>query len=143
MPTATLKDTATTTITFDGFQIISRRIEAVNANPISFPENEGTEVIFLGQSRRVFILTKWKLKDDANYPGPGDSAADKRADLENLLFTGGDNEGLFILTFDSEDSVPGSPQTETYTVKYKLLHIRSEAGRITFIEGDLELWESI
>ncbi len=142
MVTATLKDsTPTTTITFYGFKVVARRLEAVNFTPVSYPDDEGTEVIHLLQWVRVFTVT-WQLINDATWPSSGDSAADKRADLESFIKSGGDSEGIFTLTFDSEDSTPASPQVESYNGRVKLLTIRSIAGDNTVvIEGELEFWE--
>ncbi len=142
MVTATLKDsTPTTTIVFDGFRIVSTRREATNFDPFSYPENEGIEIVFEGQFVRVWTIT-FVLKDDATYPASGDSAADKRVALENFYFTGGDNEWLFILTLDAEDSIPGSSQTEVYTGKIKLFTTRSVGGdNVATIEGEFEFWE--
>lgn len=145
MVTATLADLASTTITFNNFKEITRRSTAEDFTPFSFPyddtEGRQSEVIFIGSWFRVFIPI-FILKDDANWPASGKSAADKRADLENLLFNGGDNEWQYTLTFDSEDSTPGSPQTEIIAGKVKNLAIRSISGDNTsHIEGSFEFWE--
>ena len=142
MVTATLSD-GTTTITFHNFREVNRRLEAENFVRFAYPDNEGAEVIFEGQWFRVFRF-RFQLKNDASFPTSGDSAADKRADLETLLLNGGVNEWLFTVTFDSEDSTPGSPQTENYDGKVKLCQMVTKGGENSVvIEGDLEFWESI
>lgn len=141
--TATLSDDGpTTTITFDAFTRIPLELNAKNFHPIAFPENEGREVIFVGQWERVWKID-WELKDDATWPSSGDSAADKRKALVDLLLTGGDDEWLFTLTFNSEDSREGSPVTEVYTGKVKRLSVPSKAGdNVAVIKGNFEFWES-
>ena len=141
MVTATLTD-GTTTITFKKFGDRSERLEAANFNPFAYPDNEGQEVIHEGQWFTVYTLP-YVLQNDASWPGAGDSAADKYAALKTFIKSGGVNEGQFTVTFDSEDSTPSAPQTESYTGKVKLLNKRSPAGITTEIKGDLEFWESI
>jgi hypothetical protein len=140
--TCTLKDsTPTTTITFETFEEIERKIIAEGFFKTALPENGGTLIVFLGQYSRMFTI-QFVLKDDDTWPSSGDSAADKRADLENLILTGGDNLWQFRLTFDSEDSTSGSPQTEYYDGYVKNLNIRSVSGEhVKTIEGDFEFWE--
>jgi hypothetical protein len=143
MVTATLTDDGpTTTITFDGFTVISLRVGAKGFNPIALPYPDGRLVVFVGQWERVWKI-KFYLKNDAGWPGSGDSAADKRKELVTFLMTGGDSEWFYTLTFDSEDSTPGTPVTEIYTGFVKNLMIRSVAGdNVVKIEGDFEFWES-
>jgi hypothetical protein len=142
MGTATLADDGpTTTITFEAFKVIDFSLNAKTFVPITYPENEGREVIFVGQWERYWKVD-FELKDDSTWPASGDSAADKRKELVTLLLTGGDDEWLYTLTFDSEDSRPGSSVTETYTGKVKRLHIRSRAGDdLSVIKGSFEFWE--
>ena len=141
MATATLTD-GTTTITFKKFGDRSERLEATNFNPFAYPDNEGQEVIHEGQWFSVYKLP-FVLQNDASWPSSGDSAADKYAALKSLLKSGGVNEGQFTITFDSEDSTPSTPQTESYTGKIKLLTKFSPAGITVEIKGELEFWESI
>ncbi|MCK5615219.1 hypothetical protein KAR91_75850 [Candidatus Pacearchaeota archaeon] len=137
MPTYTLSD-GTTTITFKAFPEINRRTEAVNSNPISYPDNEGYEVIHVGQWRRVFIIT-WRLQDASPTAG---TAAAKRDALEDLILSGGVNEGLFTLTFDREDSQEGAPVLATYDGKVVLNQQRMLGGdHVSEIEGEFEFWE--
>jgi hypothetical protein len=139
--TSTITD-GTTTITFKKFGDYNERIEAVNFNPFAYPDNEGQEVIHEGQWFNVWQMP-WVLQNDANFPSSGDSAADKYAALKSLIKSGGVNGGQFTITYDSEDSTPTTPQTESYTGKVKLLTKFSPAGKTNEIKGDLEFWESI
>lgn len=143
MVTCTLKDNSpTTTITFKTFKDITRKIVSEAFTPFAYPDNEGTEIIFEGMWFRIFTIL-FVLADDPDFPSSGDSAADKRADLENLILGGGDNEWKFRLTFDSEDSTVGVPQTEYYDGYVKNLTITSVSGEdIKTIEGEFEFWES-
>ncbi len=141
MVTATLSD-GVTTIVFDGFQVVSNRFEAENFNPLSFPENEGIEVIFLGQFFDVYNID-WTLKDDPTWPISGESAAEKKLALKALIRANEINDYLLTLTFDSEDSTTASPNLEVYTGKVKLSKYRSEAGTNTVVlKGDFEFWLS-
>lgn len=138
MVTATLTDEGpTNTITFDGFTVIETRLSAKNFNPIALPDNEGRLVVFVGQWERVWKIT-WYFKDDVS-----DSAADKKKEFLNFVMSGGDSEWFFTLTFDSEDSIPGSSVTEIYTGYIKNVNIRSIAGdNVVKVEGDFEFWEA-
>jgi len=91
---------------------------------------------------RVFTI-RFVLADDVTWPTSGKSASDKRADFEALLFGGGDNLWKFRLTFDSEDSTVGVPQTEYYDGYIKGYSIRSISGKdIKTIKGSFNFWES-
>ena len=143
MVICTLKDSGpTTTITFKSFTKIERKGDFRFWKAFAYPENEGTEIIFEGAYIRFFSI-RFTLANDDTYPSSGKSASDKRADLENLLFTGGDNAWKFRLTFDSEDSTSGSPQTEYYDGYIKNWNIPSISGKdIKTIKGSFDLWES-
>ena len=139
--TATLSD-GTTTITFKKFGDYTERLDAVNFNPFAYPDNEGQEVIHEGQWFSVWKMP-FVLQNDPDWPGSDDSAADKYAALKSLLKSGGVNKGQFTITYDSEDSTPSAPQTESYTGKVKLLTKFSPAGKTNQVKGELEFWESI
>jgi len=141
--TCTLKDSGpTTTITFRSFKDIERKVDARYFSAFAYPENEGSEIIFEGAYMRVFTI-RFVLADDVTWPTSGKSASDKRADFEALLFGGGDNLWKFRLTFDSEDSTVGVPQTEYYDGYIKGYSIRSISGKdIKTIKGSFNFWES-
>jgi len=143
MVTCTLKDSGpTTTITFKSFTHIERKVDGRYFSGFAYPENEGSEVIFEGAYFRVFTI-RFVLADDNTWPSSGKSASDKRADFENLLFTGGDNAWKFRITFDSEDSTVGTPQTEYYDGYIKTYNIPSVSGKaIKRIKGSFTFWES-
>lgn len=143
MVTATLADDGpTTTITFDSFEAIPWRMDAKNFHPIALPENEGQLVIFVGQWLEFWKI-RFQFQDDATWPASGDSAADKRRAFRTFLKTGGDSEWLFTLTFDSEDSTPGSPVTEVHTGFVKNVSFSGIAGdEVAVLKGDFEFWGS-
>lgn len=130
----------TTTITFDSFPEIAHRLEAVNFQPEAYPEDEGVEVLSLVQHLEVYTFD-FQIKDDSSYPSSGDSCSTKYLNLRNLIKTGGDNEELFSVTFDREDSTQAFPLTLTYRGKIKQLKKRSVAGKhVNFIDGSFEFW---
>ena len=91
---------------------------------------------------RVFQI-RFVLADDTTWPSSGKSASDKRADFETLMFGGGDNAWKFRLTFESEDSTSGVPQTENYDGYIKAYTIRSVSGKdIKTIKGSFTFVES-
>lgn len=142
MTECTLKDqTPTTTITFASFKEITDRYDDKYFTVIALPDNETPIIVtLLGWEHMVKI--KFQLVNDEAFPGSGKSAADKWADLVTLVKSGGDSEGLLTLTFDSEDSTPSSPQTESYTGAVKNLSKRTEAGEhVTKIDGQFEFYE--
>lgn len=141
MVTATLTD-GTTTITFKKFGDRSERLEAINFTPFAYPDNEGQEVLFEGQWFRVFQLP-YVLQNDPGWPSSDDSASDKYAALISFVKSGGVNDNQFTVTFDSEDSTPSAPLTESYTGKVKLITKNSPAGITNEIKGNMEFWESI
>ena len=144
MVTATLKDeTPTTTITFDGFHAHNRTLDAKNFSVLPMPEGDPQLVIHILQYMD-FIHIDWELKNDSTGPSSGDSAADKVAELIDFILSGGDSEGFFTLTFDSEDSTPAAPQTETYTGRIRKLFVPSSAGvNVAFIKGNFTFYLSI
>lgn len=130
-------DGPTTTINFQTFEEITEAIVADNFNPIAYPE--GREVVHLLQWFNILTIF-FRLADDASFPSSGDSAADKWADLKDLVLGGGDNDGLFTLIFDSEDSTVATPQTESYQGRIKNLQKTSIAGEKKKILGNFEFW---
>lgn len=141
--TATLSDDGpTTTITFDGFELTPFQLNAKTFVPIAYPENEGQDVIFVGQWEEFWIISFY-FANDASWPGSGDSAADKRKALVSFLKSGGDAEWLFTLTFNSEDSTEATPVTEVHTGKVKNLRFGGKAGDETAVlRGEFEFWTS-
>lgn len=133
-------DIPTTTITFDSFPEIAHRLEAINFQPEAYPEDEGVEV--LSQKQHVEVYTfDFQIKDDSSYPSSGDSCSTKYQNLRDLVKAGGDNEELFSVTFDREDSTQAAPVELTYTGKVKLLKKRSVAGKHrNYIDGSFEFW---
>ena len=141
MPTNTLSDTGTTTITFDSFTEITDRLDAKSFIVIGLPDDETTIIVQLLSWVRLFIV-KFQLINDSDFPGVGDSAADKYADLVDLIKTGGDSEGLLTLKFDREDSTPGDPVISTFYGCVKNVKKRFVAGANTVkIDGSFEFYE--
>lgn len=130
-------DGPTTTINFQTFEEITESIVAENFNPLAYPE--GREVVHLLQWFHTFTIY-FRLRDDATFPSSGDSAADKWAILKELFIGGGDNAGLFTLTFDSEDSTVATPQTESYEGRIRNCRKTTEAGIKQKIDGNFEFW---
>lgn len=132
-----LEDLGTNIINFDSFQEIPRVIIAQTFNPRALPNNEGTIIPFIGQTTK-FLAVKFTMKD---IPA-GDTVTDQRMDLEDLVQGGGDNNYLFMLTFDTEDSTNGS-NTESVTGKVKKLSFPTIAGEsVSIIKGEFEFWEA-
>lgn len=141
MTTFTLKDlTPTKTFTFDALIDYTYHLDNRKLTPIGYPDNEGQEVITLGmwfESYKFFF----QLKDDSNWPSSGESAADKWEDLRTWIKTGGDNEGIFTITFPREDSKSGTPVSYTFDGAVKHLHKKSTGGEdIVTIDGDFEFY---
>lgn len=143
MVTAKLEDDGpTTTINFDGFKAHNRTLDAKNFIAMPMPDGDPQLVIHLLQYMD-FIHIDWEMKNDSTWPSSGDSAADKVADLVDFILSGGDSEGLFTLTFDSEDSTPSSSQTESYTGRIKKYFCPSTAGvNVVIIKGNFQFYRS-
>lgn len=141
MTTLTLKDSGpTTTITFDSFKVIDWRMDAKYFHAQAIPKNQGT-VIVHEEAWLEMLKIDYHLLDDSSYPSSGDSCSDKWLALRDLLKTGGDNDSLFDLTFDLEDSTPDTASTITVTGKVKSMKKRTVAGKNTnHIEGDFEFY---
>ena len=136
--------TPTNTITFDALKSISEDISAENFNPQALPENEGCICVHLLQWFRV-LKVEVQFKNDDTWPGSSDSAADKRIDFQNAILSGGDNNGLWDLTFNTEDSDPnGTEQTQTLTGRVKLLHRTFIGGEhVAKVDMEFEFWVCI
>lgn len=131
----------TNTFIFDALTKIDDRIKAENFNPFAYPENEGTEIIHELQWFRI-LTVEIQFKNDPTWPASGDSAADKRIAFQNAILSGGDNEGLWELTYNTEDSDPdGTEQTETLTGKVNFLHRLFKGGEhVAKVDMDFEFW---
>lgn len=141
MTTCTLKDTATTTITFNSFTEITDRLDSKVFIVVALPDNEPPVLIQLLSWVRMFKVT-FQLLTDETWPSSGESCSDKYANLVNLLKTGGDSEGLLELKFDREDSTPTTPVLESYNGCVKNLQKRVVTGEHTVkIDGDFEFYE--
>jgi len=141
MTTCKIEDSGpTTTITFTSFEEINWRIEAKNFNPLTLPDNEGVVIVFEGQWLEAFTF-QYKIKDDDSYPSSGDSCSEKWDAFRTLLKTGGDNEWLFTLTFDKEESIPSVSSTYSLNGKIRNMTKRFVAGKnVNYIEGEFEFY---
>lgn len=127
----------TTTINFEALTAVNRKIIAQRFNPIALPDNEGVIIPWIVMTVKVLTF-KFIMKD---IPA-GDTVTDQRMDLEDFFQSGGDSKGLFIATFDTEDSTDGS-NTESVTGKMKTLTFNTEAGEsVSIIKGEFEFWEA-
>lgn len=82
------------------------------------------------------------LEDDTSWPSSGESATDKYFDLMDMIMSGGDNDGLFTVTWETPDSTIAAPQTESINGKVKIDDSRWLPGEHhSRIEGKFELWE--
>lgn len=133
MVTYTLKDSGpTTTITFDAFTIIGLKVISQDQQVFAYPENEGVEVIFLGQNYKHFSFS-FEFKD-----GGGKTAYEKLEELVDLIITGGDNEWLFIITFTK----PDESGTESHTGRVRNLDAQLVGGEhVALVEGEFEFIE--
>lgn len=108
--------------------------------PISYPENEGQEIVTLGmwfESYKFFFL----LIHDSTWPGSGESCSDKWEDFRTWIKSGGDNDGIFTVTFNREDSTSGIPTVYVFDGAVKHLHKKSIGGEhVVSIEGDFEFY---
>ncbi len=142
MTTLTLKDsTPTTTITFDSFTVIDDRYDDKSFVVIGIPDNDPAIIVTL-LSWVHMIKIKFQLKNDAGWPGSGESAADKWANLVTMLRSGGDNDGQYTITFDREDSTVATPVTESYEGSVRNVAKRVVAGEhVVKIDGNFEFYE--
>ena len=140
MATFTVKDLGPTkTFTFD--LLLDYNYHGDNKKLFHTPyADEGQEAIDLSMWLEIYKFY-FQLKTDDSWPSSGDSCSDKWEDFRTWIKTGGDNEGIFTVTFNREDSQVGSETTYVVDGAIKHLHKKSVGGEhIVTIDGDFQLF---
>ncbi len=139
-PTFTLKDKGPTkTFTFDLLEDYTYHGDNKKLFHTAYPE-EGQEAIDIHMWLEVYKFF-FQLKNDATWPSSGQSCSDKWEDFRTWLKTGGDNDGIYTITFNREDSTIGTPTTYEFDGAVKHLHKKSVGGEhVATIDADFEFF---
>lgn len=141
MPTFTLEDSGPTkTFTFDLLLDYTFHMDQKSLAHVGYPDNLGQEAFPLQMWLEMYKFF-FELINDSTWPSSGDSCSDKWEDLRTWLKSGGDNEGIFTITFNREDSRTGVETTFVFDGAVKHLHKKSVGGEhVATIEGDFEFY---